>query len=180
MKIPLTFFLGFLALISAHAADPTPATTTPLRVKTVPETQFFCAKKELKIAEAGQFATETLPALARQATELKLGQNGPLILSFIGFTGDPEQNFTLEAGFPVQTGKHDDQGTFYFRTVPKFKCASVIYQGSVAGIGDAWKKFVADAFAAGYKPTGETRERYLAWESPESENNIIELQFGIE
>ncbi len=177
MKLPLLFAALSVALVSASAQEPD---ITKIRIKEVPEKQFFCAKKQLKIADVGGFATATLPMLVEKAVQLKLAQNGPIVLSYIGFKGDPEEPFTLEADFPVHAADNDYRGDFYFRALPKFKCASVIFQGPVAGMGAAWGKLVEQAIAAGHQPNGESREVFLSWESPESQNNIIELQFGIQ
>jgi len=174
------FIISLLAsaTLVLHAEDM--ETTTKMRIKEVPEKQFFCAKKQIKIAEVGQFAGETIPALAKKALELKLAQSGPIVLSYIGFKGDPEEPFTIVARFPVPAADDDYRGDFFFEKTPKFKCASLIYQGPVKGIGEAWGKLVSEAMAAGHQPTGESREVLLGWESADSSNNIVELQFGVQ
>jgi effector-binding domain-containing protein len=94
--------------------------------------------------------------------------------------GDPSQSFTIEADFPYWTKNDEYQGPFAYRTAPKFKCASLIYQGPVSGTSAAWGKLVDAALHAGHHLTSESREVFLNWETPESVNNIIELQIGIE
>ena len=177
MKRTALLLAAALAAFSATGAD---VDVTKVRVKEVPEKRVFAAKKEIKMADVGEFAMQTLPELAKKATELKLGQRGPIMLCYHGFTGDYEKPFTIEADYPVWRDDDDYVGDFAFRTAPKFKCASVIYQGAPDGIGAAWQKLVSEAEAAGYKMTGESRELFLSWEAPDSANNITELQLGIE
>ncbi len=179
MKACTLFLTAILAVGSLCAAEPEPS-ITPLRFKESPEKLLFCAKKEIVIAEIGKFAAETMPELVKKAVDLKLGQNGPLILSIIGFKGDPEQPFKVEAGFPAYRQDDDYRGDFYFRTAPKFKCVSVIYQGPISGTAAAWKKLVSDALTDGRAPSGESREIYLDWQGPDSPNTIVELQLGLQ
>jgi effector-binding domain-containing protein len=176
MKIFLVFILfsnlaGFLV-----AAEP--PLVTELRTKETAPRQYFCAKKELKIAELGEWVTATIGPLFEKATELKLGQTGPVMITYFNFRGDPEQAFTAELGVPIHAEEAKNADAFYVRKAPKFKCASVVFQGSLSRIGEAWQNFAQAAMAKG-EPTGESRELYLYWEGHDSPNNIIELQMGL-
>jgi effector-binding domain-containing protein len=167
--------LSLTRLVSA--ADPT--ATTEVRVKETAPHQFFCAKKQMKIAEMSEFATTTIETLIRKATELKLAQTGPIMITYFNFHGDPEQTFTGELAVPINNAENAAQaGDFYVRKTEKFKCASTIFQGNLRGIGEAWQNFVEKAMTKG-EPTGESRELYLYWEGHDSANNIVELQLGL-
>ena len=132
------------------------------------------------MSDVGAFAAETFASVGRKATDLRLGQNGPIFLTFFGYKGDPSQSFTLEADFPYFTKNEQYQGPFAYGAAAKFKCACVIYQGPLAGSAAAWEKLVQDARNAGYHLTDESREVFLNWEDAESKNGVIELQLGIE
>jgi effector-binding domain-containing protein len=178
MKAAIAILFACAAFSLLRAADPEP--TTPMRIKEIPEKQLFCAKKEVKMAEVPAFTAETLPAIVRKATELRLGQNGPLMLTILGYQGDPSQSFTIEVNFPYWTKNDDYEGPYVYRTAPKFKCASLIYQGPISGTSAAWGKLVEAAIGAGHQPVAESRELFLNFENPESPNNVIELQLGID
>jgi effector-binding domain-containing protein len=171
----LLIFVSCFAL-PTRAADPAPL--TELRVKETAERQYFCAKKELKLAQMGEFAHETIRQLVEKATDLKLAQTGPIIIIYFNFHGDPEQTFTAERGLPIHADAAKNAGDFYVRKAPRFKCAAAIFQGPLSKIGDAWQSFAQTAMAKG-EPTGESRELYLYWEGENSPNNIVELQMGL-
>ena len=174
-RLPVLAFALCLPLL-ARAADP--ALLTEVRIKETAERQYLCAKKELKIAEMAEFAPATVKALVDKATELKLGQSGPIVIIYFNFQGDPEQKFTVEIGVPIGAKDAAVTGEFYVRKVPKFKCAAAIFQGSMSQRGEAWKKFPEIAMSKG-EFTGESRELFLYWEGHDSPNNVIELQMGL-
>ena len=124
------------------------------------------------------FAPAAITRLMEKATELKLSQGGPVMFTYFNFQGDPEQVFTAEIGVPIAKGEQAKSGDFYVREAPKFKCATAIFQGPLNKMGEAWQSFVGPAMAKG-EPTGESRELYLYFESPQSPNNIVELQLGL-
>ncbi|MEO7319157.1 MAG: GyrI-like domain-containing protein [Chthoniobacteraceae bacterium] len=176
MKIIPAILFAFCLTLAARAADPAPL--GEVRVKETAERQYFCAKKDLKFTELHEFAITTIKQLMEKATELKLSQSGPILFTYFNFRGDPEQVFTIEIGVPIHAEKAEGAGAFYVRKVPKFKCASAIFQGSLSGIGEAWHGFAQAAMAKG-EPTGENRELYLYWEGHNSPSNIVELQMGL-
>jgi effector-binding domain-containing protein len=135
-------------------------------------------KKELKLAEMPDFAVASITELFQKATELKLGQGGPVMFTYYNFMGDPDQKFTAEIALPIHKKEVEQSGGPYLRETTKFKCASAIYQGPLNKIGDAWGAFVSGAMQKG-EPTGESRELFLYYESAESPNNIVELQMGL-
>jgi effector-binding domain-containing protein len=177
MKALSTLFaiLSLTTLVSM--ADNAPL--TEVRVKDMAPRQFLCAKKQLKIAEMHEFATATVQKLIEKATELKLAQSGPIMITYFNFHGDPEQTFTAEIAVPIfAENANSAGGDFYVRKTDKFKCASTIFQGPLTGRGEAWQNFAQKATTKG-EPTEESRELYLYWEAFDSPNNIIELQLGL-
>ncbi len=173
MKILLSCFFATSLVLVARGADP--ALHTEVRLKETAPRSYLCLKKELKIAQMGEFAVDAITQLVKKATELKLGQGGPVMFTYFGFQGDPEQTFTAEIGLPVHKTDLGDAAAPYIRKAPKFKCASAIFQGPLTKIGEAWHSFALGAMAKG-EPTGESRELHLYFEAPESPNNIVELQ----
>ena len=173
----LSVFASVLCLsLLARAAEP--ALLTEVRIKETAERQYLCAKKEVKIAEMAEFAPAMVKALMEKATELKLGQSGPTLITYFDFRGDPEQKFTVEIGVPISVKEAAGTGEFYVRKVPKFKCAAAIFQGSMSQRGEAWQKFPEIALSKG-EFTGESRELFLYWEGHDSPNNVIELEMGL-
>jgi effector-binding domain-containing protein len=173
MKTLLVLGLALSFSVVLRAADPAP--TTDVRVKETAARTYLCVKKEVKLADLAEFAPEGVTQLMEKATELRLGQGGPIMLTYYNFSGDPAQTFTAEIGLPVWKKDVDKSAGVYIRNVPKLKCASAIYQGPLTKIGDAWHSFATTAMSKG-ETTGESHELYLYWEGKDSPNNIIEMQ----
>lgn len=95
---------------------------------------------------------------------------------------DPSENpakpFDLEIGVPVR----DAAGLpseFQVRNLPAFHCATLLYRGPLRLLNKAYEKLIPEMIKAGLVPSDETRESYIAWESPESKNNVVQIQVGI-
>src|SRR4029450_11799306 len=82
-----------------RAAEPSPI--SELRVKETTGRAYLCLKKELKLAEMPDFAVASITELFQKATELKLGQGGPVMFTYYNFMGDPDQKFTAEIALPI-------------------------------------------------------------------------------
>lgn len=173
MKTFLALALASSFALVLRAADPAPV--TEVRVKETAPRSYLCVKKEVKLPDLADFAPEAVTQLMEKATELKLGQGGPIMLTYYNFSGDPAQTFTAEVGLPIWKKDVAKSADVYVRSVPKMKCASAIYQGPLTKIGDAWHSFAMTAMSKG-EVTGESHELYLYWEGKDSPNNIVELQ----
>src|SRR5438132_10681073 len=100
MKIILTLIIAASSMsLVTRAADPAPI--TEIRIKETAARQYLCTKKDLKIAEVGDFAVKAITQLVEKATELKLMQGGPIMFTYFKFHGDPEEVFTLEIALPI-------------------------------------------------------------------------------
>src|SRR5215204_3419723 len=107
MKVParvltLVAILALLARVGLSTITAADAATPPLiTIVSVKETagrSYLSLKKEVKIADMKDFAVEGITDLVQKATELKLGQGGPIMFTYYNFAGDPEQKFTAEIG----------------------------------------------------------------------------------
>ena len=171
--------VALTALNMTGRAEDMPA-MTKMRVKRVPPRTFLCTKQQLKIEEVPDFIRRSVKPLAQAAMDLKVGPAGPTVTSYLGYRGDPSQSFTAELDIPALQTAAQYKGPFYFRSAPEFKCASMIFQGSIKDIGSAWRSLVEQATEGDLKPTGNSREVYLSWEGEDSDNNVVELQLGVE
>ena len=175
----LTATFGLVLSVAALGADSS-SPITEVKVKETAGRNYLCLKKELKLAEMKDFAVEGITELFQKATELKLGQGGPVMFTYYNFMGDPEQRFTAEIGLPVykKEGVEKSPTGPYVRETTKFKCASAIYQGPMSKMGEAWAAFVPVVAQKG-EATWESRQLFLYYEGAESPNNIVELQMGL-
>lgn len=121
------------------------------------------------------------PVVYRFYDEIKkagVEPTGPLEFIYYGATDDPEKEFTLQVAMPVKDEKPVSNG-FRFKKAEDFKCISYDYKGNVSNMYPVYENLYQQLFAADLKPNDEVREVYRHWENPESDNNITEIQIGV-
>ena len=163
----------------AGVADPGELIVTKLRVQDLPAITYFYIPTETTLERIGETVQEIMPKMLSTIQENRVNITGPGEFVYHGVTQDPTKPFQLEIGFPVAEGTKE-AGDCKVRKLEAFHCASVIYSGPVAQVGQAYQQLFTELFAAGMQPTGETREMYLYWESPESANNIELIMAGVQ
>jgi predicted transcriptional regulator YdeE len=149
-----------------------------MRIQRLPGPTYLHAETETTLAKIGQVAGETIPALLKALAEGNVRLPGPMINVYRGATGEMDTPFKLCIGFAVAEGTKP-VGVYKVKKLDDFRCATVLFSGPMAKIGEAYGKLFPALTAAGHTPTGETREYYLYWESDKSPNNILLIQAGI-
>jgi effector-binding domain-containing protein len=89
-----------------------------------------------------------------------------------------DTKFTLEIAMVVDQEKPYD-GKYKFRDLEGFTCVSTIHNGDINRIGATYEQFMPQIFKSGNQVTDQSREVYHKWLSPESAENITEIQVGI-
>lgn len=105
----------------------------------------------------------------------KLRQQGPVIFTYHGATGERNKTFTLDVGLVVKDGTAKPDG-IQIMTVPPLHCATLLYTGGISGLGAAYGKLYAEIGRRSLEATDVSREVYLYWEDRQSPNNILQLQ----
>ena len=103
---------------------------------------------------------------------------GPVVFTYHGVTGQQGKPFTLDIGIIIK-----DKGTkpdgFTIEQVAPEQCATLLYTGLMAQIGQAYGKLFGELGKRGLQATDVTREVYLYWEGMDSENNIVQIQAAL-
>lgn len=149
-----------------------------MNVKTVPETLFFC------VADNG--AQKDIPALAQRCIGGLYQQLATLCRQPIGdlqiicpVWNGPDAPSQFVFAIPM-AAEFTVDAPYHFWKAPAFKCAWVEYKGPMSGIKDAWARFGTEVEKSGYKSAQSWREVYRHWVSPESPEDLTELQAGVE
>ena len=166
------------------AEGPKPSTITigEMRVQTIPAMTYFCTPAETTFAKMGEPVKAAFDRLFSAAADAKLLLVRPTMLTYQGNPHfDPQKTFKMEIGIIVgEDTKLPDAGEdLKVRKTEPFKCATILYTGTVDQQGQAYQKLIPAMKAAGLTPTGEEREMCLYWEGPESTNNIFMMMIGI-
>jgi effector-binding domain-containing protein len=171
---------GVLVQADTPAAAPTGEgyTLSSPRITTLaPRTYFFATTQTTydKISEIAPRLTADLETAMRSAAIAPRG--APIfVYKNAGAMGQP---FTLEIGCPVADGTQP-VGQYQVVKLDGMRSMTAIFTGPVSKIGQAYEQLFPQITAAGESPATERRERYLYWENPESPNNVILIEIGLQ
>jgi molybdopterin synthase sulfur carrier subunit len=173
-----------LSIVPAIAGGGPPAphnaefVVSDMRVRTVPGFAYLYDRSQTSIPKIADVVRATLPGLQKGMSDGKFRPAGPLVLIYQNMT-DRSQPFTLDIGFIVSRETVGFE-QFKVRQENTFRCATVLFSGPISSIPQAYDKLMSAVSAAELKPTMTFREINLFWEGPESPNNVIQIQAGIQ
>ena len=149
-----------------------------MRVQTVRGFVFFHVSKDITMAEIPQAFGELIPLLEAALAEGRICKDGPMVARYLE-TPDNGDRFRLEVGYPVRPGTQPAGGAGVSHVEP-YRCASLIYCGSLVNLPKGYDALEADIKRAGLRVTWESREVYYYFEDGASSNNVMHLQHHIE
>jgi predicted transcriptional regulator YdeE len=129
----------------------------------------------------GQIGDQIRQSMEKIEPAIKAGQVkpvGPSLIIYHGVNGDPNTQFPLEVGFPVAPDTTAPDG-FEVKKLDTFRCATVLFSGSMQNIRHAYEAVYNDLQGAGLEPTEEGREAILLFEGPDSVNNVALIEVGV-
>jgi effector-binding domain-containing protein len=175
-----------LTVLSCLAADQ-PATKplkTPdymigeMNLQTIRGMNYFSQSRQVTVDQIGATAGEVMPNILKVASDGQFQIGGPAMFVFHGDIR-PGNTFTMQVGFIAQPGGKP-QPPFQYDSLPQFQCATVVYTGPIADIDKAYEKLFGDIANSGLTTTDESRQMILYFEGPESPNNVIQIQVGVQ
>jgi effector-binding domain-containing protein len=179
------WFLLMIAISPAAFAEPTtkPSDVNDFGVMPV-RVQDFKPRTYLSITMTttlNDIAPTVAKAMAKMKELLQEGHvrpAGPAMLIYKGITHDPEKQFDLQVGFIVPDDTKDT-GEAKVQKLEPFHAAVIIYSGPIASVPEAWRQLYTQIAETGMQPTNEAREEWLAWEGPDSTNNVQRIAAGV-
>jgi effector-binding domain-containing protein len=148
-----------------------------MRVQTMRQETFFCVVGQpTTMASLDQELDRLIPKLEAAKAAAGIAQVGPVIIRYYA-TGAPD-TWVLEVGVPVKAGT-EAAGEAQVKTLPPFRCAALLYWGSLEHINEPYAKLMQAIQEAGLEQTGENREWHYYFEGDVSPNNVIGLHMGI-
>ena len=145
---------------------------------------------ESKRVIAGSFTTtfskmngEVNPFIENLMTELESAgyvPAGPMEFIYKGATNDPNKEFQLEVAQPVNGSPSGELNNFELKQTPILNCVSHSYVGPMDKIMATYDELFGNIQKEKLVPTDEVREVYHNWVSLSSEENIVEIQVGIQ
>jgi effector-binding domain-containing protein len=148
-----------------------------MRVQTMrEETYFHVASQPTTMAGLDKELDILIPKLEAAQAQAGIALARPVVIRYFG-AGKPD-SFVLEVGVPVKAGTQP-AGEAQVKTLPPFRCASLLYWGSLAHVGQAYETLMQAIKEAGLEHIGEGREWYYHFEGDASPNNVIGLHMEI-
>jgi effector-binding domain-containing protein len=158
---------------------PNPATVVdtqpsigPMRVRLLPAFSFLYAMRNTTLNTIGPTADAEIAKLLAAMKANGIQPVGPAVLIYHSMTGDRNQKFDLDIGMQVADNAVAPQG-YQLSHKAAAHCATVLFGGSVADVGQAYRDLFTNLSTRDLIPTGETREYYLTWDGGGSPNNVI-------
>jgi effector-binding domain-containing protein len=159
-------------------ADDQDSVVSGMRVQEMKGMTFFFISSKTNIAQLGDHIRQST---AKIDLVLKSGQVrpiGPILIIFHRMIQEQGGEFPLEVGFPVADDTQAPDG-FEIKKLDKFRCATVLYSGSMQQVRRAFEAVYNDLLGAGLAPTDETRQAVLLFEGQDSVNNVAMIQVGV-
>lgn len=152
-----------------------------METKIIKPIQVLYATEDLTIQEIGKRGIKLCANIIEEIDKYKLSIIGPWTFISYGRDGNNDTFFKHEYCVPVENTENY-KGIFQIKTLQEIECAFIVYQGDLSEEnfgGKGYRPLVDSIIKSGRNFTGESREVYHKWVSPESQDNIIEIQFGI-
>lgn len=147
------------------------------RMQTMREEAFFhVTSQPMPINELDQELDALMPRLQAAQAAAGIAGMGPVVIRY--FRSGEADTYVMEAGVPVKAGT-PAAGAAQVKTLPPYRCASLLYWGSLEQIGQAYETLNRAIQDAGLERSGEGREWYYHFEGDGSPNNVIGLHMGI-
>src|SRR5260370_19482068 len=120
---------------------------------------------------------DTLPKLSTAVRLNKTPVAGSVV--FINHNANPQDGkpFAFDVGIMVAP-ETQAVGDFKVKKLDTLKCDTILINGEISGISEAYNKLMQFVAAKKHELTGEVGEYYLYWEGQESPNNVIQIQMG--
>ena len=130
------------------------------------------------LPQLGEHVGHVAKDIYREAARLDIMPTGPIQWNYYGIDGKPETVFTLEIVLPIQEKDVVAQG-FEWKQIPAFKCVSLMHEGNWENLPQTYDKAISHICDNGFTMTTECRERYIVMDFENGENNVTEIQIGI-
>ena len=144
----------------------------PMRLRELPAFGYLYVTRNTTLNTIGPTVDAKIAKLLAAMKANGIGPVGPPVLIYHNMTGDPNQKFDLDIGMEVADSAVAPAG-YKLAHKAAAHCATVLFGGSVADLGQAYKELFTNLSTRDLIPTGETREYYLTWDGGQSPNNVI-------
>ncbi len=150
-----------------------------MKTKNIEPKKVFFGSLKTTLNKIVDDTNPVIEALYADVEKYGIQPAGPLEFIYHGATGDMDKEFDLEIALPVAQEIKPEWSQFSFKNTNEFKCVSEEYKGSLEHIYGTYERIFGELDKGSMKSTDEVREVYQNWVSFSSDENIVEIQIGI-
>jgi GNAT superfamily N-acetyltransferase len=144
-----------------------------------PETLVLATSRTLTIPQVSAFSATAIPALEADAQAQNLTFSGPWIFASHNLPQDATTTFFLQICRAIDPPEQYE-GDHTVEPLPPMPAATLDYKGPLQGIFEGgYTPLLEQVLQSGIPLTGEIREVYHVWTTPESPSNHVEIQVGL-
>jgi len=147
-----------------------------MEIKEISSMNVFYKTFQTSLLEMSKYVLTTPADMYNEARKNELEITGPQIWIYQGMDGFPNTRFTLEIALSVI---NPIKNNLQIKELPAFKCATIIHKGDWGNLKNSYEKIISEIYSSGNSMSNFCREVYTVVEAPDSENNITEIQIGI-
>lgn len=142
--------------------------------KEIKKQRIYYKEQTTSLKTIHQFVGSMPARVAQEMQEQNLTPVGDQVWRYIGSDGNPNTEFTLQVGFPVEENCNVNS------EFPAFNCITHVHNGSWSEFGKVYEQLIGAIMVEGHQLSGETREIYKVVDFENQENNVTEIQIGIQ
>lgn len=137
-------------------------------------------RQELTIPEVGSYGEKFGAVIMAEVEQHNLQAIGPWIYISYNLPKNSKDRYVVDFCLPVLDVSNYSKSQAGVKTLGGFSCACTTYTGKLRQLfTKGYRPLIQEMIAAGDQFNGESREVYHSWVGPNSEENCIELQFGV-
>ena len=154
-----------------------------MRILTMGEQPYFYVSNQPTLmSELDKDLDLLMPKLQVATVKAGISEAGPIVIRYYPVknesgAGEPVL-YVMEIGVPVKP-ETQPAGEALVKVLPAFRCAALLYWGSLAHIAEAYGALTEAIKEAGLSETGEGREWHYHFEGDTSPGNVLGLHMGI-
>jgi effector-binding domain-containing protein len=149
-----------------------------MTIKDIKPFKTLCFTCQTSLAEVGKYVRIKAREIHQSAIDNHFEITGPVYWIYEGMDGNPATQFQLQICVPVFT-KSSFQGPFEIKEFSNFRCISEIHNGRWTEMYKTYGEIIGNALQQGKTLTGISREIYINMDFENPDNNITEIQIGI-
>lgn len=148
-----------------------------MEIKQIKPQKVYFKSFETTLKNLGVYVQNTPTEMYENLEKYGIQPTGHQIWSYYGGDGNPDTKFTLEIAIPVS--KLVSIEGMDFKELPEFKCASLIHKGPWHNLKNSYGALISEIYKSENSLASVCREVYIKCDFDNPENNITEIQVGI-